>query len=77
MPPGGSASAPGPAEGNPAEREERIRKKANQLWEDGGRQEGKAEEYRHRAAQDVEREDTEFHRASAAGEKAGRRSGRS
>lgn len=61
-----SATVP-PAEGNRGEsdREERIRRRAYQLWEDGGRQEGGAEEHWHRAAQDLDREDAE--RSGSAG----------
>jgi hypothetical protein len=74
MPPGGSDSAAGPAEGNrtSGDREESIREKAYRLWEDGGRQEGRAEEDWHRAAQDLDREDADLERAGAAGNKAGR-----
>lgn len=77
MAPGGSDSAAGPAEGNPssADREERVRKRAYRLWEEGGRREGEAEEHWHRAAQDLDREDAELHRAGAGGPE-GRRENR-
>ena len=39
-----------------AEREERIRKRAYQLWEQGGTPEGRAEEYWHRARQLLDEE---------------------
>ena len=39
-----------------AEREERIRKRAYQLWEEDGAPEGKAEEYWHRARQLIDQE---------------------
>lgn len=73
MAPGAPDSAARPAAENPlsADREERIRRKAYQLWEDGGRREGQAEEHWHRAAQDLDREDAEIRRAGAAGERAG------
>lgn len=74
MAPGGSASAAGPAEGNPADREERIRRKAYELWEQGGRQEGQAEDHWHRAAQDLDREDAELRRPGTASRKASERS---
>jgi Protein of unknown function (DUF2934) len=39
-----------------AEREERIRKRAYQLWEEDGSPEGRAEEYWHRARQLIDQE---------------------
>lgn len=39
-----------------AEREERIRKRAYQLWEEDGGPEGRAEEYWHRARQLIDQE---------------------
>lgn len=62
------------AEGNPAdpEREERIRRRAYQLWEAGGRQEGQAEDHWHRAAQDLDREDAELQRSGSAGKSVSR-----
>lgn len=69
--PGGSAAATGPADDNPAGREERIRTKAYRLWEESGRPDGQADEHWHRAAQDLDREDAELRRAGASGEKLG------
>jgi hypothetical protein len=68
LPPGGSASASGPAEGNPAdmEREERIRRRAYELWEEGGRQDNRAEEHWYRAAQDLDRQEAELQRSGTA-----------
>ena len=40
-----------------AEREQRIRKKAYQLWEADGSPEGKADEYWHRARQLIENDE--------------------
>ena len=53
------------------EREERIRRRAHQIWEEAGRPEGKAQEHWERAAQDLDREDAEIQREGAAGEKPG------
>lgn len=58
-----------------AGREERIRSRAYQLWEEGGRPEGRALEHWERAAQDLDREDAALHREGAAGEKPGVKSG--
>ena len=49
------------------EREERIRRRAYQLWEESGRQDGNAEDYWHRAAQDLDREDADLQRSGSAG----------
>jgi hypothetical protein len=53
------------------EREERIRRRAHQIWEEAGRPEGKAQEHWERAAQDLDREDAEIQREGIAGEKPG------
>lgn len=55
-------SPAGSKEGHTADqdREERIRRRAYKLWEDGGRQDGHAEDDWHRAAQDLEREDADL-----------------
>jgi hypothetical protein len=49
------------------EREERIRRRAYQLWEEDGRQDGHAEDYWHRAVQDLDREDADLQRSGSAG----------
>ncbi|HEX4892170.1 MAG TPA: DUF2934 domain-containing protein [Hyphomicrobiaceae bacterium] len=69
LPPEGSTSTPGPAEGHSADQEleERIRRRAYQIWDEGGRQEGQAEDHWHRAAQDLDREDADLQRAGSAG----------
>jgi hypothetical protein len=46
-----------PVEGEPtSDRDARIRERAHQLWEAEGRQEGRADEYWHRAAELIESE---------------------
>lgn len=57
--------------GAPADREERIRQRAHELWEREGRPEGRAQEHWERAAQDLDREDAEIQREGIAGEKPG------
>ena len=56
-------------EGNTADqnREERIRRRAYRLWEEDGRQDGHAEDYWHRAAQDLDREDADLQRSGSTG----------
>jgi hypothetical protein len=54
--------------GAPADREERIRQKARSIEQ--------APQYRHRAAHDLDREDTELRRAGVAGQKPGVRHGK-
>lgn len=60
-------------EGSPtdADRTERIRRRAYQLWEDGGRQDGQADDDWHRAAQDLDREDADLQRFGSAARNAG------
>jgi hypothetical protein len=70
LPPGGStASPPGPVEASPSdtEREERIRRRAYQIWEEGGRQHGQSDQDWSRAAEDLDREDAELQRSGSAG----------
>jgi hypothetical protein len=55
----------------PSDREERIRRRAHELWEREGRPEGRAQEHRERAAQDLDREDAELQREGIAGEMSG------
>lgn len=57
--------------GAPGDREERIRQRAYEIWESEGRQDGKADSYWHRAAEDLDREDTEIRREGSADEKPG------
>ena len=49
------------------DRQERIRRRAYQLWEEDGHQDGRAEDYWHRAAQDLDREDADLQRSGSAG----------
>jgi Protein of unknown function (DUF2934) len=57
-------SSNGSTEGSPADqdREERIRRRAYQLW---GRQDDNADDYWHRAAQDLDREDADLQRSGS------------
>src|SRR5262245_62774263 len=71
----GKSAAPDPdnnlARGAPANREERIRQRAHELWEQEGRPEGRARDHWERAAQDLDREDSAIQREGIAGEKPG------
>jgi hypothetical protein len=75
-----NANAPRPADpdpdnnlgrGAPQDREERIRQRAHELWEQDGRPDGKAETHWDRAAQDLDREDAEDPRKGVADQKPG------
>jgi hypothetical protein len=57
--------------GAPFDREERIRQRAHQIWEQEGRPEGEAQRHWDRAAEDLDREDTEIQREGITGEKPG------
>jgi len=48
--------------GTPGDREDRIRRRAHELWEREGRPEGLAQPHWDRAAQDIDREDAESQR---------------
>lgn len=72
---GGKKAVPDPdnnfGRGAPADREERIRQRAHELWEQEGRPEGRAQDHWERAAQDLDREDAAIQREGIAGEKPG------
>ena len=72
---GGNRAVPDPdnnlGRGVPADREERIRQRAHELWEQKGRPEGRAQDHWERAAQDLDREDAAIQREGIAGEKPG------
>lgn len=55
--------------GAPADREERIRQRAHELWEAEGRPEGHADRHWRRAAGDLDREESAIHREGIAGQK--------
>jgi Protein of unknown function (DUF2934) len=59
------------ARGAPLDREERIRQRAHQIWEQEGQPEGQAQRHWDRAAEDLDREDAEIEREGIAGEKPG------
>ena len=48
--------------GAPGDREDRIRQRAHELWEQEGRPEGRAHDHWDRAAQDLDREDAAIQR---------------
>jgi hypothetical protein len=72
---GGKKAVPDPdnnfGRGASASREERIRQRAHELWEQEGRPEGRAQDHWERAAQDLDREDAAIQREGVAGEKPG------
>jgi hypothetical protein len=46
--------------GTPGDREDRIRKRAHEIWEQEGRPDGQAQQHWERAAQDLDREDLDI-----------------
>ena len=68
---GNAPGTPEPAQSDRSsrDREDRVRQRAYRYWEEGGRQEGKAAEHWHRAAQDLDREDAELQRTGTGGDK--------
>jgi hypothetical protein len=57
--------------GAPQDREERIRQRAHEIWEQEGRPEGQAQTHWERAAQELDREDAEIERKGIADKKPG------
>lgn len=61
--------------GAPTDREDRIRQRTHELWEQEGRPDGRAHDHWERAAQDLDREDAAIQREGVASETPGVRSG--
>ncbi|HET6618363.1 MAG TPA: DUF2934 domain-containing protein [Dongiaceae bacterium] len=61
--------------GAPADRDERIRQRAHNIWEQEGRPDGRAKDHWDRAAQDLDREEAAIQGEGVAGETPGVRSG--